>query len=764
MNHPQTTFTPLTKVILGVFVVLLVTGPLYFAAAQSTRLDNGGNQIVTPTTPTVPIGPSGFPSLDAAAGISNSTGPTQANIVQSDGSVKTAIVGDQTDSSYTPDKETDNNFFGESTLKSILYFIVVNFFGTLLGWAGNLLDYGINNFVIGFGTSFNNQGVGEAVNDLWGIVRDLFNILFIFGFIYIGFQMILDSSNTAARRTLVTLLMAALLVNFSLFISKFVVDFSNRLASEVAVAAFPASGNAVGNIADADVNVQISERQVKIADTFFAHMGIARTLDVSGGIRNNEDAAWSYIFGSAIFYLIGTFVFAAGGVMLIIRFVALSIFMVLSPFMFLGWIFPGMQSWTQKYWTGFLGRAFYAPVYLILLFFAGSILQKFFTKGSGSMQNRGLVEGITSGSLSDILGPFILSCVFLIAAVQVAGKMSADGAGAAVRIGGNMAKGLQKRTLQAGGALTAGMAARTGRTVIGLPANAFINSDLGKNVGSRGWAGRQIFKAAQTGAKSSYDVRQVGGLGKSLGIGEGKKGGIAKIYKDEAKATDELAKALDVNFDEKDPKNQYKIVQKTQEIRDQKQKEIEATRQLGLNNILKTENKIDAIQADVAKNGGIINPKQQVKLDKLNKQLAEEEFTLNASIKNLEDDRDNKAPTIAKAGLKYKNSLKYMQQLERSSKRWSIGGLLGTSAGAGTASLAGTSAATLGVGTGAALLYVLSNASSAKNNQKTIEKRLGKDGTKAYSKEKKKEQLAPLRDALNENEDSAPKDDKKDDE
>jgi len=357
--------------------------------------------------------------------------------------------------------------FDDSSLELMLYTLVVNLFGWFVFAGGYLLDFAVTHFVINFGLEFNTSGVGVAVNDLWSLVRDFFNILFIFGFIWIGFQMILDSSSQA-KQTLVTLIMAALLVNFSLFISKFVVDFSNRLASEIALAGFP-------KIDPDDARYQITaSSQVDIANTFFAHLGVASTLEAPTELVRGERAPWAFIFGSAIFYLIAAFVFAAGGIMLIIRFVALSIFMVLSPFMFLGWVFPGMKSWTSKYWTNFLGRAFYAPVYILLLFFAGTILQNMFGRGgsaevtiNGNATGAGLLEGITNyqDNLITVLGPFILSATFMMAAVIVAGKMSADGAGGVMKVGGSLVQGGRRR-LQNG---AIGTARFGGRTATALP-------------------------------------------------------------------------------------------------------------------------------------------------------------------------------------------------------------------------------------------------------------------------------------------------------
>jgi len=458
-----TTTTWSTKVVFVVLAGLMLLTPALVAEAQDTLDPNspaqnppGGGNVTNTNNPSNPNAPGFFGDFSPVNEVINGT---TGEVIEFQQSV-TATDADGNVTTFTTDSASQNareaaswrglsdpappaekppatDSFVESGLKAILYSIVVNLFGTLTGWAGILLDFGINNFVIGFGTAFNSQGVGQAVNELWSLVRDFFNILFIFGFIWIGFQMILDSGNSRAKQTLVSLIMAALLVNFSLFISKFVVDFSNRLASEIAQEAFP-----IREGEESVLGGDITKGEVAVANTFFAHMGIPRTLDVSFGVRNNENAAWSYIFGSAIFYLVAAFVFAAGGIMLIIRFVALSIFMVLSPFMFLGWVFPGMQGWTGKYWKGFLGRAFYAPVYIVLLFFAGTILQNFFGDRGSMVNNFQLsADGMTTGSLGDILPAFILSCAFLIAAVQVAGKMSADGAGGVMKVGNSLQKG-----------------------------------------------------------------------------------------------------------------------------------------------------------------------------------------------------------------------------------------------------------------------------------------------------------------------------------
>ena len=81
-------------------------------------------------------------------------------------------------------------------LESILWELVVAVFGTLVYLAGQLLDVAVETYTVGFANQFINLGLGFAVNNLWETVRDIFNLGFIFGLVYIGFKMILNTGDT----------------------------------------------------------------------------------------------------------------------------------------------------------------------------------------------------------------------------------------------------------------------------------------------------------------------------------------------------------------------------------------------------------------------------------------------------------------------------------------------------------------------------------------------------------------------------------------
>jgi len=417
---------------------------------------------------------------------------------------------------------------GDNSLKGFLYVVVLQLTGWLLYVGGTLLDYGVNTFVLNFGTIFNSGGVGVAINELWVLVRDLFNILFIFGLVYIGFKMILNSDDSQTRKTLVSLIIAALLINFSLFITKFVVDFTNILASEVATAAF--AGPDPFATPGTDSNV---ERRVEVGNTFFRLMGITSFIGDTPELRNGTMAPWSFIFGIGIINIIGAFAFGVGGIMLVIRFIALSVYMVLSPFMFLGWIFPGFQGMSQQYWSGFLKQAFYAPVYIIMIFFAASIIENFFGAGGSAQgggigtitnQNNSIFAPQNGASVSEAaanfaggLGPFILSAGFLIAAVQVAGKLAADGSGIMTKVSNGVnsrLRGAVRRPLAAYGAV-GGYAARGVGRGVGGSAARYVNqgaetrrrqlNNVAANWAQKGPLGQAAARTLDRTAVAGYD-------------------------------------------------------------------------------------------------------------------------------------------------------------------------------------------------------------------------------------------------------------------
>ena len=79
--------------------------------------------------------------------------------------------------------------------------------------------------------SLNSESVDtNFANEGWELTRDMANIGFIFILLYIAFRKILSIGGFTLQSIVIKLIIVALLVNFSLFFTKVVIDASNILA------------------------------------------------------------------------------------------------------------------------------------------------------------------------------------------------------------------------------------------------------------------------------------------------------------------------------------------------------------------------------------------------------------------------------------------------------------------------------------------------------------------------------------------------------
>lgn len=417
-------------------------------------------------------------------------------------------------------------------LEKILWTFVVGVFGTLVWLAGQLLNVAVETYTVGFANQFINMGLGFAVNNLWETVRDIFNLTFIFGLVYIGFKMILNTGDTNARRMLVHIILAALLVNFSLFFTKFVIDFSNIAAAQVAQG-FYVQGQAVG-------------QQYQVSDQFAHVLGISNIfkddLDSAQNLAQGKASGFTYIFFTMIMFIILAFVFLAGAILLMIRFVVLNLYMILSPIMFLGWVFPALASYSERYWSSFLSRAFFAPAYLLMLYFAFIVMQQYagLINSEGSFRElfTGEAEAGLAGTFATTVPFFAMICIFLIAAVVVAQKM-----------GGDLANFVISTSKKTTGKVAFGIPALALQRTAGAGANRLANR-MARSKFSGTTLGRASIQTTRSVADSSFDARRISvfgspTIGKATGMGEGKAGGYLTTMKEQEKADKEYSEFLE---------------------------------------------------------------------------------------------------------------------------------------------------------------------------------------------------------------------------
>lgn len=318
---------------------------------------------------------------------------------------------------------------------------ILTFANFLLALAGVTLNYVVYYCVFKFGSLIGNS---PGVLTAWGILRDIANMLLLFGFIFLGVATILSTDKYPTRKAIPRLLIFAILMNFSLFACEAIIDVSNGMSSLLYAQADPTSTQCTG---PEGVNSIAGDK------CSFVNYGIAGHIMESTGLASiwkNVDAKnyptnanVSALLGLAIFATIGFIVLLAAAIMLAIRLIILTFLMIASPIGFAGMAIPFFQKFSNDWWNRVIHQSFYAPIMFLLIFISLSISDSF-TSGQYSGTNGGL-GNYTAGLGTLVTNPnastmgivlvFMLVCGFLLASIIVAHRFGAQGAQGAIGIG-----------------------------------------------------------------------------------------------------------------------------------------------------------------------------------------------------------------------------------------------------------------------------------------------------------------------------------------
>lgn len=366
---------------------------------------------------------------------------------------------------------------------------------------------------IGFSISDNIYKDPSLILNGWKIVRDISNILFIFILLWTAINVVLGTHEFHANRTIATLIIVALLINFSLFFSRVIVDAGNILGrvfynaitvtNEGSLENSPLSneektGVKIKSLSGALMNgfsiskMVSNESFEKVNKNGGSVSSGTWAIVITLGIITNVVAAWTFFQCS--FFFMG-------------RILSLWFAMIFSPFAFISRTLHKLESTKRLGWTAWIQSiteaSFMAPlflffIYLIMLFISSDFL-------GGLLQNRESFSGF------EFYSAILLQFMFLIGLIQAAKKIASSMAG---EFGGQVANVFESGAKFVGGAalgIATGGAALAARGTIGMglakmDSEALRDKATGKGVG--GWLARRQIDAVEYGKKGSFDVRQ----------------------------------------------------------------------------------------------------------------------------------------------------------------------------------------------------------------------------------------------------------------
>ncbi len=353
------------------------------------------------------------------------------------------------------------------------------------------------------------------VSNGWGAVRDIANIFFIIILLYIAIKTVLGLGASNSKKLVAMVIVVALVINFSLFATRIVIDSTNILAKIFYNSITPVNEKG-GDAAPQGIEGQ-KQISVGIVSTFNPQSLLSNSFKYAG----NENV---FIFIQILLIAITlylTYIFFAVALLFVGRVIALWMAMIFSPFAFASFALPfdipklGHKEW----WKNLLENALLAPLFIFFLYLV--VMFSGFLKDIISYKNIDSLSG-TEGLFQRVMSvaiPFIIIAGLLREAKNIAVKYS-----------GEFGEMLHRAGSAVGGMVVGGtIAAATGgaalamRSTLGKMGSAAENSATLKareaQGGFRGFLAARTRDLGRFASGSTFDARNIKVAGKSLPSG-----------------------------------------------------------------------------------------------------------------------------------------------------------------------------------------------------------------------------------------------------
>lgn len=328
-----------------------------------------------------------------------------------------------------------------------------------------------------------------AIRSVWVIIRNISSIFIIFMLLYTSIQTILGIGSPNIKKLIGNIIMAGLLINFSLFFTKVAIDASNLVSLQFYRAIAPEYSSTLSN-SSPDGWMSSAFYDGGISNIFMQSLKIQTIYHPeNSGIKGVTDgvkittAIIVATYGGVILMLFAAISFLAAAAAFTIRTGFLLVLMAFSPIYFAGMIFPAIKKEVSNKWMEYLtNQLLFMPLYLLLMYVSMTIISD-----SGFMSFLQSKDGVTSESFlmkqMGIVLQYVIAIFFINLPLIGALKFGAIGAGFAQ----NMTKGLRDKIYSQPGVLGRNTLGRVGRTLGGsfdATAAKWQSNPVGKRVSS----------------------------------------------------------------------------------------------------------------------------------------------------------------------------------------------------------------------------------------------------------------------------------------
>lgn len=381
------------------------------------------------------------------------------------------------------------------------------------------------------------DGIQTGITVSWKIVRDLANIIIVFSLLYLGIRTIIGGKGFADKKTLGAIIIAAILVNFSLVLTR---DVAFHVSNKVGIEIF---------------------QQLKFKDgeqSFTAAMlnSISPQILFENNAKPPHGGDWDHVFdtfGKTIFLSFILFVsiaiFIGMIAMLIYRFVIFVFLMIVSPLGLVAFAIPWLKSHGQKWVDELKKQTIFFPAFVFCMYIVYVLIgQLVITVPFNSSES-------TIGALVSFFFNFLLIIAFMLILLVLPMKIGGMGSDLVSKAGNwgiqrgrNALTGTGRFAGRTATSAIFGSAAALGRNTVGRYSAKILDSKKLKGFaqakGFTGGAYRAMLRGADKAQNYSFDARATkagGAFAKKYGLGDAQKGWTDTV-KAKQKAFEEQAK------------------------------------------------------------------------------------------------------------------------------------------------------------------------------------------------------------------------------
>lgn len=404
----------------------------------------------------------------------------------------------------------------------------------------------VSGFLIELAMKLNN-GILDPVQNVfvfkgWTVFVNVADLALVVGLIIIAFATMLNFDSYGMKKTLPKLIVVALLVNFSLVIPGVLIDLSG-MVTDFFVQQAGLNGSSMSSSLASAFNISGFLSTAKLGAGASAGQMAGLTAGKLGAGIMNILMNMAFI---VVFTAVATVIMLTLAIMLFLRYFMLSFLLLMTPVIFVTWIFPGTKSHWDDWWNKFIRWTMFPPVMVFFMWLSLTAINATSAPQNTTTGSAGdLAQKLMNFNLSSLIN-MAMAVMLMILSLTAANSISIKGAKGSKDMIGSMT-GWGRGKIDSWGKSSAAYGRREGERLarrttarpaaaIGRSAERFRKYE-GEKGGVRGFAagiagrvGERVSAAHQASLKKAFDDKFKGMSDANLAMRYSTMGADEKVF------------------------------------------------------------------------------------------------------------------------------------------------------------------------------------------------------------------------------------------